>query len=594
MTLNKKRTNCRSYEDNVIITFEKIRYKNLLSAGNQWIEVDLSARATTLIIGENGAGKSTMLDALSFALFGKPHRNINKPMLINSINQRECEAEVEFTVHNSKYKIVRGMKPTRFEIWRDGERVNQDSNSADDQKMVESTILGMNHKTFHQVVVLGSSTFTPFLQLSTAQRRVVIEQLLDISIFGSMNQVVKHHISDLKRQYQEQTVHNNALRDAIKSEQRHRENLASIVAQNEDAIQQQVDHHNDEIAKLRAANQAINEQYGGDLQESVLIALDERIKHCDKISSLVLKLQSQRSTLAKERTVFEREGPCPTCHQVMDHETREAKLGEISNRIPEIETALEQLVSKQRKAQQDVGDLRTQLDQITAHLKEIDVNNLQIDSHQQSISKLQTNKGGSHDQELKTIDATIARKSGELVKCMEQVNDTFTTMQYYDVIQELLKDTGIKAKVIDQYLPVINQQVNKYLQALDLFVDFELDNVFTDTIRARHRDEMSYPSFSEGEKTRIDVALLFAWREVARLKNSISTNLLILDETFDASLDGAGVDNLLDVLYDTRQSTNVFVISHKARLQDRFDATMQFTKPSLFSSYTILENNESN
>ena len=568
-----------------MIQFKIVRWKNFLSTGNAFTEIDLQQSKTTLVVGHNGAGKSTMLDALSFALFGKPHRNINKPQLINSINNKDCVVEVEFNVGKNHFKVIRGIKPGIFEIWKNGTMINQSSHAKEYQKILEQNILKLNHKSFHQVVVLGSSSFIPFMQLTGSHRREVIEDLLDIGVFSKMNQIVKERNSEIKDKLKELEYNVELSREKIDLQAKYIREVQELSNGQIDEKQDQIDESNDNIDELQAENGLLSEEIEG-LSEN----LEESLKqnHDKKQSLLHFKAEFNQkvATIVKDSKFYEENDNCPTCSQDISAELRDSKLANSKVKAAELQKALED-VSEQSTI------VESNLQRLNDASAEIRDKTSAISSNNREILRLQEQVGNLSD----AID-NIRGNDGDVVKSKEDLDklkserDTFLENKfkyseeysYNSVVAEMLKDTGIKTKIIKQYLPAINKLTNQYLQILDFFVHFNLDESFQETIRSRHRDAFSYDSFSEGEKQRVDLALLFTWRHIAKMKNSVATNLLILDETFDSSLDHDGVENLLKILYTLDNDTNVFVISHKGEILDgKFESKIEFKKDRNFS-----------
>lgn len=568
-----------------MITFRNIRYKNFLSTGNTWTEIDFTATKSTLVVGHNGAGKSTMLDALSFALFGKPHRNINKPQLVNSINNKDCKVEVSFHLGKTDFKIVRGLKPQVFEIWRNGVLINQEAHAREYQKVLEQNILKMTHKSFHQIVVLGSSSFIPFMQLSAQHRRDVIEDLLDINVFSKMNVLVKEKQAQLKEKLKDLTYELDLSSNRIDTQNKY---IRDITAMNEEEIQEkknQIRSIEEEIRKLQNENADISKQIEA-TQSDVQSELNS--SHDRKQSLLQYKatFNSKIKDVVKDAKFYEENTTCPTCTQEIAADVREVKLTDAKAKARELQSAIRKADEEGAKLNDKISDLTEKMETFRQQQSTINGNNQEITRLQKTIDSLNKDieRLSARDGDLgkaRTDLETMKNERDSLREEKFKQNEEFT---YNSVVAEMLKDTGIKTKIIKQYLPVINQLVNQYLQVLDFFVHFNLDEEFKEEIRSRHRDSFSYDSFSEGEKQRIDLALLFTWRMIAKMKNSISTNLLILDETFDSSLDHDGVDNLMKILYTLDDDTNVFVISHKGEiLEGKFKRKLEFFKEKNFS-----------
>jgi DNA repair exonuclease SbcCD ATPase subunit len=568
-----------------MITFKNLKWKNFLSTGNSWTEVDFLTYKTNLVVGHNGAGKSTMLDALAFALFGKPHRNINKPQLVNSINNKDCSVEVIFTVAGSEYKIIRGLKPTVFEIYKNNILLNQESHNKEYQKILEQNILKLNHKTFHQIVVLGSSSFIPFMQLPAQHRRDVIEDLLDIGIFSKMNVILKEKNSNLKDKIRDIEYQIEVLKNKIETQRKY---ITDINRINKDLREQK----ESSIRSLRDESEELSGK-----NDELLIKISHNnavwpltLEKLQKKQSLLFQYQTQFNTdiktVVKDAKFFEDNDDCPTCTQKIDESVRQSKLDYAKNRAKDLQDGLSKLNSEIENIS---SELKIAQDRIT------DINTWQneLNNNSQTIHRINSQINLVHDEIENLTDTTsdISLAKNDLQNFIDEKDSKFEEKlkhseqyQYNAAIAEMLKDTGIKTKIVKQYLPVINKLVNQYLQTLDFFVHFHLDEAFTESIRSRHRDSFSYDSFSEGEKQRIDLALLFTWRQVAKMKNSIATNLLILDETFDSSLDYEGVDNLMKIIYSLDDDTNVFVISHKGDILDgKFENKIEFVKDKNFS-----------
>jgi len=565
----------------MILEFKKLEWQNFLSTGNKASSVYLNKNASTLVVGSNGAGKSTMLDALSFALFGKPHRNINKPQLVNTINNKNCLVTVHFSVGPTDYKIVRGMKPNIFEVYRNGQLLNQESHSRDYQKIIEQNILKLNHKSFHQVVVLGSSNFVPFMQLPSHQRRAVIEELLDIGVFTKMNVVLKERAGLLKNEINETDNQLNILQETIKLQIDHINELEKIDSSQNEKRKKELTTLKEEVKVLSESNTSLQSKYDNKFDKvSNALKSSQELKNDTKIQKSSLKLQMD--DVVKQARFYEKHDTCPTCAQALSADLKKQKNDECKTHAKNLHISYKSINGKLDKIDKEIADLQKSY----THLNEVDSS---IRSNQTRITLI--------EKRIKALSKSVATKQDtskaktKLLADQEKRNtlQTEKTEQsqlssYYEAIGELLRDTGIKTKVIRQYLPVMNKLINQYLQVLDFFVLFNLDESFNETIRSRHRDDFSYASFSEGEKQRIDLSLLFAWRQIAKMKNSANTNLLILDETFDSSMDSDGVDNLMKILYTLKDDTNVFVISHKhAELEGKFPAKITFEKNGNFS-----------
>ena len=571
-----------------MITFQSVKWKNMLSTGNNWSEVDLQSHGTTLIVGDNGAGKSTMLDAISFVLYGKPFRKINKPQLINSINKKGLEVEVRFAIGQKSYRVRRGIKPNIFEVWCDEELLNQDAAARDYQAYLEENVLKLNHKSFGQVVVLGSSTFVPFMQLAAASRRSVIEDLLDIQIFTTMNTLLKDRISNNKVAVSENNHEIELLRTRIDSARSHNNAVRKI--------------KQSEVGKLKAR-----------LKEQVALAQEEKktvdslmdrveelansIQDKPSIKGKLTKLQdvrrdlvSRRKTLSSEIDFFNEHEDCPTCRQGIDQHFRDEKCITMRNRIGEIDDAFRQLDPKIEAVEKRLSEI----DEIESEITSI---NLQAGTHRSNERNAIAQCKEIHS-DLKSAQKDVKEIDTSEIESLEQDLNSLHSRQSelhgdretLGVIGTMLKDGGIKTQIVKQYIPVMNKLINKYLAAMDFFVQFELDESFNETIKSRFRDEFSYASFSEGEKTRIDLALLMTWRSIARLRNSVSTNLLIMDEIFDGSLDMVGSDSLISIIKEVSADSNVFVISHRSDQRvDEYDRIIKFEKVKNFSSVTVKE-----
>ena len=566
-----------------MIKFLKIRWKNFLSYGNTFTEIDLTKNKSKLIIGQNGAGKSTMLDALSYALFAKPHRNIIKNQLPNSINQKNCVVEAEFSVGRSLYKIVRSIKPTKFEIWKDGEMLNQSYHSKDYQKILEQNILKLNHKSFHQVIVLGSSSFIPFMQLPARHRRNVIEDLLDINVFSKMNVILREKTSILKDEIKELSYNLEIANNRVATQKKYIQDVKQLTDQNIESKNKEIDEARASIDDLVLKNSDMTKELE-ELAPQNKIDLKESSDKKTDILHKQARLRSSIETLVKNAKFYEDNNSCPTCEQTITEEFRANKIKltkeeakALSDDMTILRDAATEVEDKLTAASKIASKLTTIQNDITNNNKEIERLTRLVKKTLDEISSDSVKDLNEAKAELEKIIETVTEANDQKTKANEQYS-------YNLAMSEMLKDTGIKTKIIKQYLPVMNTLVNQYLQVLDFYVHFDLDEEFNETIRSRHRDVFTYDSFSEGEKQRIYLSLLFTWRQIAKMKNSVSTNLLILDETFDSSLDHDGVENLLKILNTLGDGTNIFVISHKGEiLNGKFDDTIEFKKERNFS-----------
>lgn len=566
------------------IYFKKLRWKNFISTGNLFTEIDLTRNKSTLIVGENGAGKSTILDALSFSLYGKPFRNINKPQLINSITQKNLLAEVEFNVGKHEYLIRRGLKPGVFEIYQNGTLMNQDSATRDYQEYLEKNILKLNHKSFNQIVVLGSANFIPFMQLPAGTRRQVIEDLLDIQIFSTMNTLLKEKIQKNKEDLVNITFEMKSISDKIEMHKKHLETLRT----NNDEIIKQKEIQLDGI--IESKNQAALEIQKYEILNTTAelsISDKEKVqKKYEQLEDLRRKVGVKLVKLRKDVQFFESNNDCPTCKQGIQDGHKHEIIDKNNKQIKDIEDGTDLLQEEFNAAMDRIAEIQVVNKQITENNKKVSELNTKItmwnnfeSELRKEITKLQQTVSHNDDS---NVDLQLLKK--DLKDAINNKEELTKDKQVLDVASSLLKDGGIKTRIIRQYIPIINQLINKYLSAMDFFVNFELNENFEETIKSRFRDEFSYASFSEGEKMRIDLALLFAWRAVAKLRNSSTTNLLIMDEVFDSSLDSGGTDEFIKILNGLTQDTNVFIISHKGdQLYDKFHSVIKFEKHKNFS-----------
>ena len=567
-----------------MIHFHNVRWQNFLSSGNNWTEIQLDRSPNTLVVGENGAGKSTMLDALCFSLFGKPFRKINIPQLINSVNQKALMVEVNFTIGSTEYRVVRGEKPKLFEIYKDGNLINQVASRREYQVLLEQNILKLNYNSFTQIVILGSSTFVPFMQLPAQQRRDIIEDLLDIKIFTTMNVLLKERLSDNKLKItdvknalmvedEKLNVHENYIHEI---ETKNRARIANLMSE--------VDKSESSISRLEISIESNNANIK-ELQDSITDeeSVNKKLQDILKIES---KFDDKIKKIRKEIKFFEDNDVCPTCDQDIDKTIKDAKITQGKNKVDEVTNALDKLQVELNKENQRLLDIADVNKEIQEYLTKVTDENNQISSLNRYIKQMResidTEVSDSTDLKAENNKLRNIKKGIEALekKRKEHINEK----ELLDVAFEMLRDKGIKTQIVRQYIPVMNKLVNKYLAAMEFFVSFELDEKFEETIKSRHRDSFSYSSFSEGEKMRIDLSLLLTWRSIAKMKNSTNTNLLILDEVFDASLDSNGCDEFLKLLNELGQDTNIFVISHKGDiLQDKFRSVIRFEKHKNFS-----------
>ena len=567
-----------------MITFKSLKWKNFLSTGNNWSEIDFVSHPTTLVIGHNGSGKSTMLDALAFALFGRAHRNISKAQLVNSINNKGTKVIVEFNVMGSDFKIVRGIKPNLFEIWKGDVMLNQNSHAKEYQKILESNILKLNHKSFHQIVVLGSSSFIPFMQLSAQHRRDVIEDLLDINVFSKMNSLLKEKVSALKEQIRNISHNIEVAKTKIISQKKYIKDIEALNKEAKVEKQNQIEEYRQEIEKIQSTNNELSKKIDDNL-ETTETQITQTQSAISQLNTYKTKFSTQVNKIVKEVKFFEDNDICPTCDQSITIEVKNQRIETGKNKAKDLQEAMTKADNNLNNKQDNLDSLEQELKIIRQYQSDLHANNQSIDQYQSYINRTLSeieNIGQSADMEsAKSELEELQTADKDLIEQKLILNEQYN---YDQVISQMLRDTGIKTKIIKQYLPVINKLCNQYLQILDFFVSFNLDETFQETIKSRFRDNFTYDSFSEGEKQRIDLALLFTWRQIAKMKHSVATNLLILDETFDSSLDHEGVDNLMKIIYTLKDDTNVFIISHKGDLLDgKFAHKIEMTKHKNFS-----------
>ena len=570
-----------------MILFEKVRWRNFLSTGQHYSEVNFSSHATTLIVGDNGSGKSTVLDALTFSLFGKPFRKINKGQLINSTNEKDCRVELEFSIGTISWKVVRGIKPNLVEIYRDDKVLDQASSANDQQKWLEQNVLKMNYKSFTQIVILGSSNFVPFMQLTATNRREVIEDLLDIKIFSSMNSIIKDKIRQEKEVLNTLDLKKESLNDKVEMQERFIGDVESRGKENIKDKEGKIKTLGIEIDTNMEKNQILQADID-DLtkqQEEVTGAGDKLVE----LNNYRGKISQKVSTITKEHKFFTEKTVCPTCTQDIDEDFRLNKIADAQTRAKELQSGHEKLEDAIKTEQERERQFTALSKEITKLTHGISKNNTRVSGCQRQVQELESeiqrltsqleNRSAEHDK-LTTFKENLQETYDELVSRKDQI-------KYYNFTYGLLKDGGVKTKIIKKYLPLINQQVNRYLQMMDFYINFTLDEEFNETVQSPIHEDFSYASFSEGEKQRIDLALLFTWREVAKFKNSVSTNLMILDEVFDSSLDGQGTEEFLKIIRYVIQDANIFVISHKTGMEDKFENHIRFEKLKGFSRMVL-------
>ena len=564
-----------------MIIFNTIRWKNFLSTGNQFTEIQLDKNSATLIQGSNGAGKSTMLDALCFGLFNKPFRKINKPQLVNTINEKDCVVEIEFSIGNTEFKVVRSIKPNKFEIYENGQLVDQESANKDYQKYLEQSILKINYKSFTQVVILGSSTFVPFMQLPAAHRREVIEDLLDIGIFSRMNALLKDRIKDVRDELKD-CDHSVSLAEQKYNLQK--DNIANLEKVNKNFDDQLVTRYENNEKEIDAIYSEIQEKQKR-TEELVAFTTDQEEveKKFESLKEVSSKLRHKSERVDRELEFFTQHESCPTCKQDISADLKDSKTADLTSKKQELKEGFDQMSKYIKAVQENVKIVR----EYNSEISELNYEIQSLKKRETRLTKQQMQIVSDRNAEKPDIQQEYVKLKQDLDDLEQKQTDCAgvrNQQNQYKIISNLLKDGGIKSQIIKKYVPVINKLINKYLTSMDFYVNFTLDEEFNEVIKSRFRDEFSYASFSEGEKQKIDLALLFTWREVAKLKNSVSTNLLILDEVFDSSLDTSGTEELLKILKDISGNTNVFVISHKGEiLSERFPNQMRFEKVSDFS-----------
>jgi DNA repair exonuclease SbcCD ATPase subunit len=566
-----------------MITFKKIRYKNFLSTGNHFTEVNFQKNNTNLIVGSNGSGKSTILDALTFVLFNKSFRKITKPQLVNSTNEKDCVVEIEFSINDKQYLVRRGIKPNIFDIVVDGITLHKESDDRSNQRILEENILKLNYKSFTQIVILGSSSFVPFMQLTTANRREVIEDLLDIRIFSVMSGVIKDKIRLERDIIKSLNVKKESLFDKVEMQSNFIEELENLGNSKILDNKNKIISINQEIDELEKTNEELHKEI-----KSLISEQDKLVNYKDKLvklNNLKGKISQKVSVITEEYEFFDKNTVCPTCTQNIEDSFRLNRISDAKNKARELKEGYEELeksIKSEQERERQFNALSKEINKLT---HDISQNNTRSKINNRQIRDL--------EHEIQTITSQLQDRNSEhekleqfkenLHKTTEKLSDKKQEIVYYDFANSLLKDDGVKTKIIKKYLPLINQQVNRYLQMMEFFINFKLDEEFDETIESPIHEDFSYSSFSEGEKMRIDLALLFTWREVARIKNSVNTNLLIMDEVFDSSLDGFGTEEFLKIIRYVIKDANIFVISHKVGLEDRFDSVTKFEKVKGFS-----------
>ena len=566
-----------------MINFQKIRYKNFLSTGNQFTEINFQQNSTNLIVGTNGSGKSTILDALTFVLFNKPFRKINKPQLVNSVNEKDCVVEIEFDANGRQYLIRRGIKPNLFDIVMDGSILHKEADDRSNQRILEQNILKLNYKSFTQIVILGSSTFVPFMQLTTANRREVIEDLLDIRIFSSMSSLIKDNLRYEKDQIKSLDLKKQTLKEKAKMQIEFIEELENRGKQQIESNSKKIDDLDEEIVVANLENQKKQEELESKVEEQEkLTGFSDKLV---KLNNMKGKISQKVSTITEEYNFFKENTVCPTCTQDIEESFRLNRISDAQNKAKELKDGyveLEKTIKSEQERERQFNALSKEITKLTHGISQ---NNTRIQSNRRQVRDLES--------EIQTITDNLANRNTEhekleefkknLQQTIEDLSERKQEVVYYDFAYSLLKDDGVKTKIIKKYLPLINQQVNRYLQMMEFFINFKLDEEFNESIESPIHESFSYSSFSEGEKMRIDLSLLFTWREVAKVKNSVNTNLLIMDEVFDSSLDGFGTEEFLKIIRYIIKDANIFVISHKVGLEEKFESVIKFQKQKGFS-----------
>ena len=568
-----------------MIVFDRIRWKNFLSTGNNFTEVNFQDAQTNLILGTNGSGKSTILDALTFSLYNKPFRKINKPQLVNSVNEKECLVEVEFSIGSREYKVIRGIRPNIFEIWVDGKVQDQDAAAADQQKKLEESILKLNYKSFTQTVILGSATFVPFMQLTSSNRRDIVEDLLDIKIFSTMSSILKDRMRRTNELIREFSIKKDMIEDKIEMQENFIKDIEKSGRERIQKKESSIESLDSEIVTITKENESLMTRIDTELKPK-LENLNNSKKTLKKLNTIKAKLEQKIQNLVSEHQFFQENSVCPTCTQSIEEQFRLDKIVDIEENSKELNDGykeLEEAINVEQEKDQKFLTYSTEINRLN---NDISTNNVKVTGLNRQIRTLRnevqeiTNQIQNRNSEKWVLEGLIK----DLSKTEESSAQEREQSTYYEFAHSLMKDGGVKSKIIKKYLPVMNQQINKYLQMMDFYINFTLDEEFKEVIKSPVHEDFSYESFSEGEKMRIDLALLFTWRDIAKMRNSASTNLLILDEIFDSSLDDAGTEFFTKIIRYVIQDAHVFVISHKTDgIIDQFDKVMRFDKVKGFS-----------
>jgi DNA repair exonuclease SbcCD ATPase subunit len=569
------------------VQFEKIRYKNILSVGNQFIEIDFQKTKTTMIMGTNGQGKSLLLDAVVFALYGRPHRKINKPQLVNSINKKDLLVELEFSIGTRKYKVRRGMSPAIFEIYLNGELLNKDAASRDYQEYLEKNIIKMSQRSFTQIVILGSATYIPFMQLTTGQRREIIEDLLDIQVFSTMNNLLKERVSSNKEEIKDNGHSITLLETKIETAKEHNAEIEKMKKTEVEKLKSKVAEHLETIEENKEKIEAIESEIT-DLGNTIKDKSKQR-NTLSKINELHYELQLKSNTIEKDVKFYSDHDNCPTCKQGIEHSFKEETVSQHRSKIEELHHAIEQLDAKKKTIEQRIEEISNVEDNIQALHNKANEHRLEV---KMTMNRLKTIKVElvAAEKEVEEIDrGKIEEYETDLKALQSKQQQLYDQREVLNIIATMLKDGGIKTSIIRTYIPIMNKIINQYLAEFELFVDFNLDENFNETIKSRFRDKFSFASFSEGEKMRINLSIMFAWRALAKLRNSVSTNLLLLDEILDGASDASGVETIIDILHRIHTKDNVFVISHRGEtFGEKFERTIRFEKVKNFTQISSL------